>query len=95
MLKPEDVRLPYDYWYEKEKEPAKAPSPTDPAHYTRWKIEPLAFCMANDLPFWLGNVLKYCMRYDAKDGLQDLYKAKVYLQRKIDELEKTNDLHRN
>lgn len=62
-------------------------SPTDPVHYSRWKIQPLDFCMANDLPFWLGNIIKYTMRYDAKDGLQDLYKARVYLQKKIDELE--------
>ena len=71
------------------KEPARAPSSTNPKHYTRWKIEPLVFCMQNDLPFWLGNVLKYCMRYDAKDGLQDLYKARVYLNKKIEELEKS------
>lgn len=90
-FKPEDVRIPYDWYYyvEPEEEPAKAPLPatTNPHHYTRWKIEPLTFCMENNLPFWLGNVIKYCMRYDAKDGLQDLYKARVYLNKKIDELE--------
>jgi hypothetical protein len=62
----------------------------DPSHYTRWKIQPLTFIMANDLPFWLGNVVKYCMRYDAKEGLQDLYKAKRYLEEKIEELENAN-----
>lgn len=60
---------------------------TNPSHYTRWKVEPLDFIMANNLPFWLGNVIKYTMRYDAKDGLQDLYKARVYLNKKIAELE--------
>lgn len=62
-------------------------NPIDPKHYTRWKIQPLDFIMTNDLPFWLGNVIKYTMRYDAKDGLQDLYKAKRYLEEKIQELE--------
>lgn len=86
-FKAEDIRIPYNEYNEVKKEPTRAPSSTNPHHYTRWKIEPLRFCMENDLPFWLGNVLKYCMRYDAKDGLQDLYKARVYLQKKIDELE--------
>lgn len=92
-FKPEDVRIPYMWHWEqdqqKQKEPAKAPSlsTTDPHHYKRWKIEPLTFCMENNLPFWLGNVIKYCMRYDAKDGLADLYKARVYLDKKISELE--------
>lgn len=73
----DDVRIPHDEY-----------NHVSPKHYTRWKIEPLTFCMENNLPFWLGNVLKYCMRYDAKDGLQDLYKARVYLNKKIEELEK-------
>lgn len=91
-MKPEDYRMPYTdkvKWGEIEP-PAPPPGGgTNPRHYTRWKIQPLDFAMANDLPFWLGNVLKYCMRYDAKDGLQDLYKARVYLNKKIEELEKT------
>lgn len=61
--------------------------PTSPSHYSRWKIQPLDFIMANNLPFWLGNVIKYTMRYDAKNGLEDLKKARVYLDAKIKELE--------
>lgn len=94
ITRPEDVRIPYDYYYPTKaemnfprKEPEVAPSATNPHHYTRWKIEPLKFCMENNLPFWLGNVIKYCMRYDAKDGLADLYKARVYLNEKINEME--------
>lgn len=96
ITRPEDVRIPFDYYYptEEEMNPPKKeslltplPSATNPHHYTRWKIEPLKFCMENNLPFWLGNVIKYCMRYDAKDGLADLYKARVYLNEKINEME--------
>lgn len=58
-----------------------------PNHYARWKMEPIEFIFINDLPFWLGNVVKYCMRYDAKDGIQDLKKARRYLDIKIKELE--------
>lgn len=70
------------YW----KEPEKVPS-SNPSYYSRWKIQPLDFCMQNDLPFWMGNVIKYVMRYDQKDGLSDLKKARVYLDKKIAELE--------
>lgn len=86
-----DTRIPYDYYYYKnEKYPEEAlpkSTATNPRHYSRWEIEPLEFIMANDLPFWMGNVLKYIMRYDQKDGLQDLYKARTYLDEKIKELE--------
>lgn len=58
-----------------------------PTHYSRWKVEPIEFIAINNLPWWLANVLKYTMRYDAKDGLQDLYKARSYLDMKIRETE--------
>jgi len=61
--------------------------PTNPDHYTRYKIQPLQFIQENDLPFWLGNVIKYSLRFDAKDGVQDLKKAKRYLEAKIAHLE--------
>lgn len=65
-------------------------SAIDPNHYKRWQIEPWDFIYANDLPFWLGNVIKYGMRYDDKDGLQDLLKARAYLDKKIKEMEETH-----
>lgn len=58
-----------------------------PTYYKRWTIEPIEFCMRNDLPFWLGSTIKYLMRYDEKNGLEDLYKAKAYIDFKIAELE--------
>jgi hypothetical protein len=60
---------------------------TRPTHYTRWKIEPITFIMDNELPFWMGNVIKYILRADAKNGLEDLYKAKRYLEIRIEHLE--------
>ena len=50
-----------------------------PSHYTRWNIEPIDFIRANNLPFTVGNVIKYVMRYDAKNGLEDLKKCRQYL----------------
>jgi Protein of unknwon function (DUF3310) len=58
-----------------------------PAHYARWRMEPIEFISVNDFPFWLANVIKYACRYDAKDGLQDLYKARAYLDIQIRKVE--------
>lgn len=58
-----------------------------PVHYARWKMEPIEFIAINNLPWWLANVIKYTMRFDAKDGLQDLYKARSYLDMKIRQTE--------
>jgi hypothetical protein len=58
-----------------------------PNHYARWAMEPIEFIAINNLPWWLANVIKYTMRFDAKDGLQDLYKARSYLEMKIREVE--------
>jgi len=58
-----------------------------PHHYARWTMEPIEFIAINNLPWWLANVIKYTMRFDAKDGLQDLYKARSYLEMKIREQE--------
>lgn len=58
-----------------------------PEHYTRYKIEPITFIMENDLPFAAGNIIKYVCRWDAKDGIQDLKKARRYLDMWIAKLE--------
>lgn len=58
-----------------------------PTHYSRWVMEPVEFIAINNLSWWLANVIKYTMRYDAKDGLKDLYKARSYLDMKIREQE--------
>ena len=59
-----------------------------PQHYARWVIEPITFIMANDLPFCVGNVVKYVLRYDAKDGRKDLEKAKRYIDMMIEDMDR-------
>lgn len=68
---------------------------TKPSHYTQWPIEPRVFILGNDMPFWMGNVIKYIMRADAKNGLEDLRKAQQYIQMRIEQLngETKHDLH--
>jgi hypothetical protein len=51
-----------------------------PAHYARFKIEPMRFIAENGLNWFQGNIIKYICRWDAKDGRQDLRKAARYLQ---------------
>ena len=74
-------------------EPDKPEPPEDdavfrPAHYARYAIEPITFITANQLPFLVGNVIKYVMRYDAKNGLEDLRKARRYIDILIEDVER-------
>lgn len=50
-----------------------------PAHYARFKIEPIKFCIENNLNGFQFNIVKYIMRHDAKNGVEDLRKARRYL----------------
>jgi len=49
------------------------------SHYINMKISPLEYIEANNIGFSEGNIIKYISRYRAKNGLEDLYKAKQYL----------------
>lgn len=49
------------------------------SHYQR-AIQPWDIISEWELDFWEGNVLKYLLRWKHKDGLQDLQKAKHYLE---------------
>jgi hypothetical protein len=48
-------------------------------HYKKYKIQPIEFIHANDIPFMEGNVIKYICRHREKNGLEDLLKAKHYI----------------
>lgn len=45
-------------------------------HYTDMKIQPFQFSMANNLDPMQHTIVKYVTRFRAKNGLQDLEKAK-------------------
>lgn len=67
----------------KMEEPAED-SVNHPAHYKVGGIETIDFIEAKDLSYHLGNAVKYISRADHKgDRLQDLEKAKWYLERAI------------
>jgi hypothetical protein len=73
----------YDEW--KAKEAPKSDNVYKPSHYTKYKIEPITFIMQNELPFAMGNVIKYVMRYKDKNGLEDLRKARRYIDMIIEQ----------
>jgi hypothetical protein len=55
-----------------------------PPHYTQWGIEPIDFSISNNLNFCEGNVIKYVTRYKHKNWLEDLKKARFYIDKLID-----------
>ena len=57
-----------------------------PDHYGGSEIDVIDFCQANNLDFMQGNVIKYVFRYKNKNGLEDLEKAKEYIDRMIENL---------
>ena len=62
-----------------------------PAHYCDGGIETLDYIVAKKLDFFLGQVCKYISRAGKKDPekeVEDLKKARFYLDRKIELLEK-------
>lgn len=48
-------------------------------HYAKFKIQPTEFIYKNDVPFIEGNIIKYVMRHRDKNGIEDLKKAKHYI----------------
>ena len=62
-----------------------------PSHYTSGGIEVWDFIVDQDLDYLRGNVIKYVSRAGKKDPLkelEDLNKARAYLNKAIEELEK-------
>lgn len=63
----------------------KPNDPVNPNHYARYKIQPIVFIRANKLSFDQANIIKYILRHDAKNGLEDLQKARNHINGMIAE----------
>lgn len=65
-----------------------------PPHYNQGGVECIDAIAAATIhkdgveAFNVGNVIKYLWRYEAKNGVEDVKKARWYLDRLIEELEK-------
>lgn len=54
---------------------------TNPDHYDKvgFAIQPIEYITKNELDFLEGNVIKYVSRYQHKGGVNDLLKARTYI----------------
>lgn len=69
-----------------------------PSHYSFGGIEPIDFMRAKMSPvayrgFLAGNVIKYISRHEHKNGLEDLKKARYYLDRLIKDQEDNKNVN--
>ena len=48
-------------------------------HYTKMKIQPYTYITENNLGFAEGSIIKYVSRYRSKNGLEDLKKARHFI----------------
>ena len=79
----------YDAFGKKHAMPDKKPDKINPPYYQK-TIEVTDFIIAYALDFLEGNIVKYIVRYKDKhkDGLEDLYKCRWYLDKLIEEKER-------
>ena len=54
------------------------------SHYKHKTIQPWDYIAANALGYFEGNVIKYVSRWRDKDGVDDLRKARHYLDKLIE-----------
>ena len=54
-----------------------------PTHYTQGSMEVITAIEGMGLDYHQGNVVKYVSRYRYKNGIEDLRKAKWYIDRLI------------
>lgn len=54
------------------------------SHYKGKNIQPAEYCMANGIGFMEGSVVKYVTRWREKGGVEDLKKARHFLEMLIE-----------
>lgn len=65
-------------------QPALGPTDWTPNHYRGNGLQPFDVINAFGLDFYEGNALKYLLRWRKKNGIEDLVKARTYIQQLID-----------
>ena len=60
--------------------------PVNPKHYTDMAISPIEYIDKNNIGYLEGNVIKYVSRYQMKNGIEDLKKARWYINFLINKL---------
>ena len=76
-------------------------SKINPEYYRRHKFETIDVILdvtkhlPGDEGYLVGNVIKYISRYDEKNGVEDLEKARWYLNKLIELLKEKGKLYNN
>jgi len=60
-------------------------------HYKDMPLQPMEYILKNNLNFCEGNIIKYITRYKSKNGIEDLKKARHYLDILIESFEELKD----
>ncbi len=60
----------------------------NPSHYRQGNIEVIDFILDQKFNYLEGNIIKYVSRYKFKNGIEDLNKAKWYLDLLTEEYDK-------
>ena len=80
----------YDLFHSESKTPDPSDGVNHPSHYSQGGIEvwDVINAFTKDLEgveaFYAGNVIKYVLRWNHKNGIEDLEKAKVYIDKIIE-----------
>ena len=53
-------------------------------HYSKMEIQPIEYIMKNKIPYCEANVIKYLSRWRSKNGVEDLRKARHYIDMLIE-----------
>jgi hypothetical protein len=53
-------------------------------HYKNMAIQPIEYIVKNNIPYIEGNVIKYISRWKQKNGIDDLRKARHYIDMLIE-----------
>ena len=53
-------------------------------HYRALRIQPVEYIWGNNIPFIEGSVIKYVTRWRSKNGIEDLKKARHFIDLLID-----------
>jgi hypothetical protein len=54
------------------------------SHYVNRTIQPWDYISANGLDFFQGSIVKYVTRFREKNGIEDLKKARHYIDKLIE-----------
>ncbi len=92
IMKHRDI---YDIYTEMQKNKDKKPLDVQVGgkHYKKFKIQPAEYILSNQLGWAEGDIITYVSRWRFKNGLEDLEKARHFLDILIDHVKNNPELY--